>query len=103
MTPASKNFKVIAGFSLAWMLIGLAMFVMDLMTMPEQVASMQIARQEIRAMRPMALMAVFGISTVVGVIGAVGLLLRKRWSVQALNGRGAWRYAAKANASGWLA
>lgn len=100
MTPASKNFKVIAGLSLAWMLIGLAMFVMDLMTTPEQVASMPIAQQEIRAMRPMALMAVCGISTVVG---AVGLLLRKRWSVQALNGRGAWRYAAKANASGWLA
>lgn len=140
MTPASKNFKVIAGLSLAWMLIGLAMFVMDLMTTPEQVASLPIAQQEIRAMRPMALMAVFGISTVVGVIGAVGLLLRKRWSVQALLvsliavvvqgvwsivglpvleklgpgavilplivtliGLGIWRYAAKANASGWLA
>lgn len=84
MTSVSKNFKVVAGLSLAWMLLGLAMFVMDLMTTPEQVAAMPAAQQEIRALRPMALMVVFGISTVVGVIGALGLLLRKRWSVQAL-------------------
>ncbi len=84
MTSVSKNFKVVAGLSLAWMLLGLAMFVMDLMTTPEQVAAMPAAQQEIRALRPMGLMVVFGISTVVGVIGALGLLLRKRWSVQAL-------------------
>lgn len=84
MTSVSKNFKVVAGLSLAWMLLGLAMFVMDLMTTPEQVAAMPAAQQEIRALRPMALMVVFGISTVIGVIGALGLLLRKRWSVQAL-------------------
>ena len=84
MTSVSKNFKVVAGLSLAWMLLGLAMFVMDLMTTPEQVAAMPAAQQEIRALRPMGLMVVFGISTVIGVIGALGLLLRKRWSVQAL-------------------
>jgi hypothetical protein len=75
---------VIAGAALAWNLLGLAMFAMQVSMSPEQVAALPAPDRAVVEATPGWLTAVFGVATGAGVLGSSGLLLRQRWAVPSL-------------------
>jgi hypothetical protein len=82
-TPASKPptwYWVMSGLALAWMLMGVAAWVMDLMTDEAGLSTLSEAQRQLYAARPQWLFAVYGVAIFSGLAGAVGLLLRKSWS-----------------------
>lgn len=84
MTPPAKWFKPSSIFILLWMVLGVAMFALDLMTTPEQAAALPEAQRLLRDERPLWLMIVFGVATGAGLLGAIALVLRKSAAVTLL-------------------
>lgn len=84
MTPPAKWFRPSSIFILLWMVLGVAMLAMDLMTTPEQAAALPEAQRLLRDERPLWLMIVFGVATVAGLLGAIALVLRKAAAVTLL-------------------
>jgi hypothetical protein len=82
--PPAQWFKPTAIAILLWMVLGCAMLMMDLLTTPEQAATLPEAQRLMREERPMWLMFVFGIATVVGLLGAIALVLRRVAAVPSL-------------------
>jgi hypothetical protein len=73
----------IAFAALAWNLLGLLAFVMQLSMSPEQVAALPAADRAVHDATPAWLIAAFALAVGGGVIGSIGLLLRRRWAVPA--------------------
>jgi uncharacterized membrane protein len=84
MTPAAKWFRPSSIFIVLWMVLGVAMFAMDLLTTPEQAAALPEAQRLLRDERPFWIMIVFGVATGAGLLGAIALLLRKAMAVTLL-------------------
>ncbi len=82
--PPAKWFKPTAIVILVWMILGVVMLVLDLLTTPEQAAALPEVQRMLREERPLWLMIVFGIATGVGLLGAIALLLRKTAAVSLL-------------------
>lgn len=77
----SKSHVWIAGAALAWNLLGLMMFVMQVTMSPEQVAAMSAPERAVYDATPSWVNAAFGLAVLTGVLGSIGLLLRRRWAV----------------------
>ncbi|HMN43525.1 MAG TPA: hypothetical protein PKE27_03080 [Povalibacter sp.] len=75
---------VVSGIALAWMLIGVMSWVMDLLTDEAALAQMSEAQQQLYRARPSWIFVLYAIAIFGGLAGAIGLLMRKRWSVTAL-------------------
>ncbi|HSJ23633.1 MAG TPA: hypothetical protein VK929_03040 [Longimicrobiales bacterium] len=83
-TRPPRSYWIIAGIALAWMLVGVAAWVADLMMSEATLAGMTEGQQQLYAARPDWLFAVYGVAVFAGLAGAVGLLARKSWAVPAL-------------------
>lgn len=79
--PPAKWFKPASTVIVLWMLLGVVMLVLDLLTTPEQAAALPEAQRMLREERPMWLMVVFGVATGAGLLGAITLWMRKAASV----------------------
>lgn len=82
--PIPKWFKPAAIVIVLWMVLGVSMLIVDLLTTPEQAAALPEAQRLLRDERPMWLMIVFGLATGLGLLGAIALLLRKSIAVMLL-------------------
>lgn len=79
----TTRYRVVATLALLWNLIGVAMFLMQVMMPPEAVAAMAPGQREVYEATPGWLNALFGIAVVGGTLGAIGLMVRRRWAVPA--------------------
>ena len=70
----------VAVLALAWMLVGVLAWVMDLRMTPAQLAQLGEAQQQLYAQRPQWVFVVYAIAVFSGLAGAIGLLLRRRWA-----------------------
>jgi hypothetical protein len=84
VTSRPKAHGLIAGAALAWNLLGLAMFAMQMSMSPGQVAALPAPDRSVVEATPGWLTAAFGVATGAGVLGSIGLLLRQRWAVPSL-------------------
>jgi hypothetical protein len=76
-----KSFWIIAVAALLWNLLGVAMFLMQVIMTPETLANMPAEQRQIYEATPVWLNIAFAVAVFGGVIGALGLLLKKRWAV----------------------
>lgn len=83
-TPRPKAHGWIAGAALAWNLIGLLVFVLQVLMTPAQVAAMPPLERAVYDATPTWLHVAFGVAVGAGVVGSMGLLLRQRWAASAL-------------------
>lgn len=80
-TARPTSFWVIAIAALAWNLLGLAMFYLQVNMSPEQLAAMPAEQRQVYEGTPGWLNIAFGIAVVSGALGAIGLLMKKKWAV----------------------
>jgi len=80
-TPRPKAHGLIAGAALAWNLIGLLMFVLEVFMTPAQVAALPTMDRAVHEAMPAWTQVAFGVAVGTGVLGSIGLLLRRRWAV----------------------
>ena len=81
VSASPKSFWIIAVAALLWNLLGVAMFLMQVIMTPETLANMPAEQRQIYEATPVWLNIAFAVAVFGGVIGALGLLLRKRWAV----------------------
>ena len=81
--PRSRVHTLIAAAALAWNLLGLVLFVLQITMSADRVAALAPADRAMYDATPGWVLAFFGIAVVTGVIGSIGLLLRQRWSIPA--------------------
>ena len=75
------SFWVFGGAALVWNLIGLVMYITNVMTPPETVAQMTEEAQQFYMSTPKWATAAFALAVNAGVLGSLFLLLRKSWAV----------------------
>lgn len=75
------SYWIVAVLALLWNLLGVAMFCMQAMLTPEQVAAMPAEHRQILQATPGWLQAAYAVAVFGGVLGAIGLLLRRRWAM----------------------
>jgi hypothetical protein len=83
-TAPPRWFRIVAWLAVAWMLVGVAAWVADLMTNEAALAGMSEGQRTLYEARPGWLFAVYAVAVFAGLAGAVGLVLRRAWSVPAL-------------------
>lgn len=83
-TPRPKAHGLIAGAAIAWNLIGLLMFVLQVSMTPTQMAALSPAERAVADATPGWVLVAFGVAVTTGVIGSIGLWLRQRWAVPCL-------------------
>lgn len=76
-----RSLRIVAALALAWNLIGLAMFFMQVTLTPQDLAAMPEGQRAVYEATPAVLNVAFGVAVLSGLLGAVGLWSRKRWSV----------------------
>ena len=81
VVPRRWTFWLIALVALAWNLIGLAMFIVQVRLTPDMVAALPAPQQQVYAATPAWINIAFGVAVVFGVLGSLSLVLRKRWAV----------------------
>ncbi len=74
------SYWIVAVLALLWNLLGVAMFCMQAMLTPEQVAAMPPEQRQILQATPGWLQTAYAVAVFGGVLGAIGLLLKKRWA-----------------------
>ena len=79
--PRTATFRLVAVLALAWNLIGLAMFWMQMNMTPEQLAELTEGQRKVNALMPQWLWWIDGIAVGTGAIASILLIMRKRLSV----------------------
>jgi hypothetical protein len=83
-TALPSSFKIIAGVALAWNILGLIAYLMDVMMSPEAVAALPEAERTLRDSMPVWATAGYATAVHAGTFGSLGLVLKKAWSVPLL-------------------
>lgn len=83
-TRPPRWYWIAAGLILAWMLVGVAAWLADLMMDEAAFAELSDAQRSLYERRPGWLFRVYGVAVIAGLAGALGLLLRRDWAVLAL-------------------
>ena len=81
--PRSRVHTLIALAALAWNLLGLVLFVLQITMSGDRVAALAPADRAMYDATPAWVLGCFGIAVATGVVGSVGLLLRQKWSIPA--------------------
>ena len=81
--PNPRTHMWIALAALAWNLLGLMAFVMQVSMSAEQVAALPAADRAVHDATPSWLTIAFALAVGGGVLGSIGLLLRQRWAITA--------------------
>lgn len=80
-TDAPKSYRYVAIAALAWNLLGVATFFVQIGLTPEQLAALPAKQREVYAATPIWINIAYALATLSGVLGSLGLLLKKRWAV----------------------
>lgn len=83
-TRPPRWYWIATGLILAWMLVGVAAWMADLMMDEAALAELPDAQRSLYERRPGWLFGVYGVAVLAGLAGALGLLLRRAWAVPAL-------------------
>jgi hypothetical protein len=86
MTDLHENklpiwFWVVSGLMLAWNLMGVMAYVVQITMSPETLAALPEAEQAMYTGQPAWYVGAFAIAVFAGACGCIGLLLRKKWSL----------------------
>ena len=81
--PIPRSFWIIAGVALAWNLIGVARYVMQLRLTEEMLAALPEAERALYMNIPTWATSAFAVAVIAGAIGSVLLLMRSVWAVPA--------------------
>ena len=79
-----RSFYVISGIALAWNLLGVILYVMQVTMMDEVLAAMDPVERAFVESTPSWLIAVYAMAVNAGALGCLLLILRKAWSVPIL-------------------
>jgi len=79
-----RSFFVISGLALAWNLVGVAIYVMQVSISDEALAAMDPAQRALMESAPTWLISVYALAVNTGALGSLLLLLRKTWSIPLL-------------------
>ena len=79
-----RAFYVISGIALAWNLVGIVLYVMQVTMTDEVLAAMDPAERALVEATPAWLIAVYAMAVNAGALGCLLLILRKAWSVPIL-------------------
>jgi len=79
-----RSFFVISGIALAWNLLGVALYVMQVSMSEEALAAMEPARRALMESMPTWLVSVYALAVNTGALGSLLLLLRKALAVPLL-------------------
>jgi hypothetical protein len=74
-------FTIVAALAVVWMFVGVATWIMDLVTDEATVAGLSEGQRQLYAMRPQWLFVVYGIAAFSGLAGAILLLMRRASAV----------------------
>lgn len=80
-TSPSRTFWIVGGLALVWNLIGVATYLMSVMTSEESLAAMSEAERALFAGTPAWATGAYAIAVFGGTLASVALLLRKAWAV----------------------
>lgn len=81
MEKTAPKWVLIAGtLLLLWNLMGVSMFVMDMMKSPADIAALPQDQQALWRQMPGWAWAAYGIGTVGGMLAAIGIVMKKRWA-----------------------
>jgi hypothetical protein len=79
-----RSFYVISGIALAWNLVGVILYVMQVTMTDEVLAAMDPSERALIEATPSWLIAVYALAVNAGALGCLLLILRKAWSVPVL-------------------
>jgi hypothetical protein len=79
-----RSFYVISGLALAWNLVGVAIYIMQVTMTEEALAAMEPARRALMESTPTWLTGVYALAVNAGALGCLLLILRKAWAVPIL-------------------
>ena len=79
--PVPRWFTITALIAIAWNLLGVSAFVMQLLMTPEMLAQLPNAERELYEAMPSWVMGAFAVAVFCGVLRSLGLALRKVWSL----------------------
>ena len=77
--PSSRTHTIIAVAAVAWNVLGLVLFLMQVTMSAEQVAALAPPDRAMYEATPAWVLGAFGVAVVAGVVGSVGLFARQRW------------------------
>lgn len=77
-------FWVVAGLGLAWNLLGVVAFVMQMTLTPEALAELSEAERQLVQATPLWVNMVYAVAVFGGALGCAALLTRKSWAVALL-------------------
>lgn len=77
---APKWLTIVGIILILWNLIGVSMFVIDMMRTPADIAALPQDQQALWAQMPLWGWVGFGVSTVAGLLAALGVTLKKKWA-----------------------
>ncbi len=77
-------FWIVAGLGLAWNLLGVVVFVMQMTLTPQALAELSEAERQLMQATPMWVNIVYAVAVFGGALGCLALLIRKSWAVSLL-------------------
>lgn len=83
-TKVPTWFMVVAGLALLWNLMGVAVYLGQVMISPEALAALPTDQQAVYAAFPAWATGAFALAVFAGTLGCVGLLLKMRWAMPLL-------------------
>lgn len=84
LTPPPRSFWIISSLLLAWNLLGLMAFVMQVSMSEEALAALPEAQRDLYLATPSWVTVAFAVAVVAGTLGCVLLLVRKKLAVPVL-------------------
>ncbi len=79
-----RSFYVISGLALAWNLVGVALYVMQVTMTEEAIAALEPAERALMEATPTWLIGVYALAVNAGALGCLLLILRKAWAIPVL-------------------
>lgn len=79
-----RSFYVISGIALAWNVLGVALYVMQVTMSEEAMAALEPAQRALLESTPSWLIAVYALAVNAGALGCLLLILRRTWAVPVL-------------------
>ncbi len=79
-----RSFYVISGLALAWNLVGVAQYIIQVTMTEEAMAALEPAQRVLMESTPTWLVAVYALAVHTGALGCLLLILRKAWAVPVL-------------------
>ncbi len=81
LSEPTRGYWIISGLALAWNLLGVMAYLMQMTMTPETLAAMSEAERTLYADMPSWVTGAYAVAVFGGTLGCIALLLRKAWSI----------------------